>query len=360
MFIIGDNDGANTDTLELKAPEQLAAGSDVTVNSTGLLRKTTSASAATQDEVQNLVISGNSGSFQVRFAGSQTAALPFNVTPSGRFFQAGNETQQITNQNGNPNGGFQITFKNSTSTFIPSIASAQQVQDALEAMTDVHGVPVIGPNNVLVDGPDGGPYVVTFIGALTNENLPLMTVQNVDSSGKPNFQVQAIQDGGISGSPTASLENALNSLPSKPANLTFSVTGTPGNYVITMVDSNAIKTDQPPLEVVAVGGATATVTTLVDGGSNGGYDDTESIRSLNMVIGGDSSAQVEIGAGATLSLGANVNLTARPGLPTSAPAPQSAARARSRCSHQQRRTVRRAVFHWPMVRMHKIWSSAQT
>jgi hypothetical protein len=121
------------------------------------------------------------------------------------------------------------------------------------------------------------------------------------------------------GSATASLENALNSLPSKPSNLTFSVTGTPGNYVITMVDSNAIKSDQPPLEVVAVGGATAAVTTLVDGGSNGGYGDTESIHSLNMVIGGDSSAQVEIGAGATLSLGSNVNLTARPGLPVSAP-----------------------------------------
>src|SRR4029079_3102593 len=53
-FIVGDNLGAGTDTLELKSPEQLAANSNVTVNSTGLLRKITAAATSTQNEVQNL------------------------------------------------------------------------------------------------------------------------------------------------------------------------------------------------------------------------------------------------------------------------------------------------------------------
>ena len=314
VFVVGDNSGPGTDTLELKSPEQLAAGSDVTVNSTGLLRKTTAAPASTENEVQNLVITGSSGSFQVTFAGSQTAALPFNVTPSGRFFRAGNEIQQITNQNGNLNGDFRISFQTSpgspvyTTGNIVAYAAANDDGDithnpqinVLAALENAQ-LPTgetIGEGNVMVDGPDGGPYVVTFIGRFADQNFPLMKVQNINVNGAPNFQVQAIQDGGILGSATASLENALNSLPSKPANLTFNVTGVPGNYVITMVDSNAVKADQLPLSVVAVGGATASVTTLLDGGTNGGYDNTESIRSLKLVMGSNSSGKVDIGAGA--------------------------------------------------------------
>ena len=81
------------------------------MQSTGLLRKLTSPAAATQNEVQNLIVTGNSGTFQLGFNGGTTAVLPFNVAPSGRFFQAGNEIQQITNQNGNLNGAFRINFR---------------------------------------------------------------------------------------------------------------------------------------------------------------------------------------------------------------------------------------------------------
>ena len=162
-------------------------------------------------------ISGTSGAFQVRFAGGQTAELPFNIPPSGGFFLAGNETQQITNQRGDQNGSFRISFRTSVANTafqtaeILSFAPATDVQAALELL------PNIGAGNVLVDGPDGGPYVITFVEALANKNFPLMTVQNVGNIS--NFQVQALQDGSISGSATSSLENALNSLPSKPADL---------------------------------------------------------------------------------------------------------------------------------------------
>src|SRR6185295_2729562 len=154
-------------------------------NSTGLLRKTTAAPASTQNEVQNLVITGTSGAFQVRFAGGQTAALPFNIPPSGGFFQAGNETQQITNQNGVLNGEFTITFRTSVNTPAFTTLPILPFDPAVTVRARLEALPNIGVGNVLVDGPDGGPYVVTFVNALAAQNLPLMTVTNISQGGAP-------------------------------------------------------------------------------------------------------------------------------------------------------------------------------
>src|SRR4029078_7560743 len=132
------------------------------------------------------------------------------------------------NQNGNQNGAFRISLRTSasapsfqTGNISPFAAASKDVDPFNSVQDTLEQLPNVGVGNVLVDGPDGGPYVVTFVGALANKNFPLMTIQNININGAPNFQVQAIQDGGILGSATASLENALNSLPSKPANLTF-------------------------------------------------------------------------------------------------------------------------------------------
>src|SRR5207237_3000516 len=117
-------------------------------------------------------------------------------------------------------------------------ASVQDVQNALDNLSTV------GVGNSRVTGQDNNIFVVEFIGALANRDLPQMTVTNINlGGGAPNYTVNTNTNGGIFGSPTSSLENALNSLPGKPANLTFDVTGIPGNYVITFIDSNAIKTD---------------------------------------------------------------------------------------------------------------------
>ena len=328
-FVVGDNlnllnaSPAPTDTLELASPEQLATNNSLTINSTGLLRKVASASpTTTQNEVQSLQIGGTAGTFQVTFNGGTTAPLPFNIPATGAFFQAQNETQIISNPSGNQNGGFRITFQGQTqppTTQNPIFSNAPatgtgSVQSALEA--------IVGVGNVSVAGNDGGPYIVRFIGNLANKNLPNMTIANVNIGGVPNFQLVASApdpqandgstvsavDGGVTGSPTATLEMRPNSLPTKPTNITFDVAPGPtaGNYLITMTDSNSIKTDQPALLVSASGGATASIITLIDGGSRGGYGDTESITSLTMVEGASQSAAINIAAGATISLGGNV------------------------------------------------------
>src|SRR5581483_9216870 len=157
-FIVGDNAGsANSDILELSTPGQLSSSTGVTVNSTGLLKKSAAPSATTQNEVQNVVVTGTSGSFQVTYNGSSTAPLPFNIPPTGRFFSASNEIQQITNQNGNVQGAFRILFRTSTTAAafvtgnILSIASAADVQTALENAVNPSSA-TIGQGNVLVDG----------------------------------------------------------------------------------------------------------------------------------------------------------------------------------------------------------------
>ena len=82
---------SGTDTLELDQPEQLSSVNAVTVQSTGKFKKVATPPATSQNEVQNLIVTGTSGSFQVGFLGGTTAPLAFNVPPSGKFFNAGNE-----------------------------------------------------------------------------------------------------------------------------------------------------------------------------------------------------------------------------------------------------------------------------
>jgi autotransporter-associated beta strand protein len=84
-----------------------------------------------------------------------------------------------------------------------------------------------------------------------------------------------------------------------------------------MLDSSPVKTDQPPLTVVTAGlsaGATATVNTLIDAGTKGGFADSESINNLTPVAGAAASAKISIGTGATLAVGGNVTTTTRTGL----------------------------------------------
>ncbi len=60
--------------------------------------------------------------------------------------------------------------------------SAATIQSRLEALGG------IGAGNVKVSGPDGGPWVVRFVGTLKNVNQPLLGTVNIDLSGdNPNI-----------------------------------------------------------------------------------------------------------------------------------------------------------------------------
>lgn len=99
-------------------------------------------------------------------------AFGFDVVASGPHNGA-NEQQSVTLPGATTGGTFQLRFNGTnaaaTSAAIAFDASAGQVQAALE------GVANIGSGNVTVAGPAGGPYVVTFQGALGGNDVAQMT-----------------------------------------------------------------------------------------------------------------------------------------------------------------------------------------
>ena len=83
--------------------------------------------------------------------------------------EAVNERQRIT-VTGDP---FTLSFDGAgPTTNLANTATALQVDAALEAL------PNIGPNDVFVSGPNGGPYDVTFRTALAGTNVPQLSATN--------------------------------------------------------------------------------------------------------------------------------------------------------------------------------------
>jgi VCBS repeat-containing protein len=76
-----------------------------------------------------------------------------------------NEVQTLTLTSPPKSGQFFLSFNGQLTAGISSTATAGQVQAALEALT------TIGAGNVSVTGSPGGPYVVTFQGALAQQNV---------------------------------------------------------------------------------------------------------------------------------------------------------------------------------------------
>lgn len=66
-------------------------------------------------------------------------------------------------------GTFQLTYNGQTTASIAYNATASAVQAALEALSN------IGVNEAIVTGNPAGPYTVTFMGTLANQNLSQMT-----------------------------------------------------------------------------------------------------------------------------------------------------------------------------------------
>lgn len=85
------------------------------------------------------------------------------------FTTAVNEVQLLT-ISGAPTGGtFTLTYSGQTTSAIPYNASASTVETALEALSN------IAPGDVTVTGSAGGPYTITFDGALGGSNVDQIT-----------------------------------------------------------------------------------------------------------------------------------------------------------------------------------------
>ncbi len=122
----------------------------------------------------------------------------WGVVASGPDDKPGpNERQKIAI--GAASGHFSLAYLNTsgvgahtqTTSAIAFNASAATVQAALEALES------IGPGDVAVSGPGGGPWNIEFTGAYKDADvLPLEIVESTLSGGAETTTVETIQDGG--------------------------------------------------------------------------------------------------------------------------------------------------------------------
>lgn len=104
------------------------------------------------------------------------------------------EVQSVT-ITGAPTGGtFTLTFDGDTTVAIDHLATAATVQAALIALAD------IGVGDVSVSGPAGGPWLVTFTGALASTNVDAMTATPSLTGGtSPGVTIATVTAGGAAG-----------------------------------------------------------------------------------------------------------------------------------------------------------------
>ncbi len=110
------------------------------------------------------------------------AAVGFPQTPGA----AVNEVQTVTVA-GTPTGGaFPLSFRGKTASVAFDDTGAT-VQTKLTALTTV------GAGNATVTGSAGGPYTVTFIGALAARNVPRLSAVPTGLTGGTNVTVTVAQ-----------------------------------------------------------------------------------------------------------------------------------------------------------------------
>lgn len=113
------------------------------------------------------------------FSGSvaHTLTIPVTITAATAATPGANE-QQIITLTGTPSGGnFTLTFGANTTSGIAYNAAAATVQTALQ------GLASIGSGNATVSGSAGGPWTVTFSGALASANQPQLTASGSSLTG---------------------------------------------------------------------------------------------------------------------------------------------------------------------------------
>ncbi|MGW1059346.1 hypothetical protein [Micromonospora rubida] len=125
------------------------------------------------------------------------------ITATGLYgpYSVTDEVQTIT-QGGSGLTSYTLTYSGQTTASIAQAATAAQVQAALEALSN------IGAGNVAVAGASGGPYTVTFQGALADSNVAQMT--STPTGGSGTVTVATATGGGTEG--TGGLEVAAGLL----------------------------------------------------------------------------------------------------------------------------------------------------
>lgn len=143
---------------------------------------------------QTITVAGapTGGQFQLGYDGIPTVFLQYNATalqlttainqlvgaglvaPTGSKFNA---VQSVTLGGTITGGTFTLTALGQTTAAIPYNATAAQVQTALANLQ------AVGTQDVTVTGSAGGPYTVTFVGALGWQPIATMTASNAGLTG---------------------------------------------------------------------------------------------------------------------------------------------------------------------------------
>lgn len=116
--------------------------------------------------------------------------VKLNVTLDiSKFATAVSEVQTVTVDA--TGGTFTLTYSGQTTTAIAEAAAASAVQSALEALSN------IAVGDVTVTGSAGGPFTVTFAGALAGQNVAALTANAASLTGGAGTVVIATPTGGV-------------------------------------------------------------------------------------------------------------------------------------------------------------------
>jgi hypothetical protein len=100
------------------------------------------------------------------------------ITANGLYgpYTVSNEVQTLT-EGGSGLTSFTVTFGGQTTSSLAALATAAQVQAALEALS------TIGAGNITVTGAAGGPYTLTFIGVFAGTDVAQVTATPTGGTG---------------------------------------------------------------------------------------------------------------------------------------------------------------------------------
>jgi hypothetical protein len=140
------------------------------------------------NEVQTITITGTptGGTFYLIWNDAVTAPIAYNAAAAAvqtalnalpGMTYGTNAIQSVTITGAPAAGTFTLTFGGQTTPALAITATAAQVQLALQGLSS------IGLGNVLVTGPAGGPWQVTFQGTKGNQPQTLMTTANTFTGG---------------------------------------------------------------------------------------------------------------------------------------------------------------------------------
>ena len=271
------------------------------------------------DDDVSVMAFGDGGPWDVRFESSDrvtlvagTSGLERSVTPqlaTTREAEPGdNQIQRISLPSDAASGTFTLAFHPTASgpwrhtDPLPADAYAIEVQNALEL------IPTIGPGNVSVTGPVGGPYDVEFIADLRETTFPLIDLDDTDLTGSfsvfvttfwdgtsTSDELQVVQTGGVVGG-TFTLEfTNPGGATSTTGDIPYDATATQVRNALNAIPSISSGGGSVSVSLTVVGSDRAWSVDF-DGGVLGNTDVNELIVDRSNLVGGavtGSSSVVE-------------------------------------------------------------------